>query len=258
MAHSRPRMTISAAYLLALGALCMGAAQCGDGTPGVADATAAIDPSLCASKTCTQDPDCGSGMFCANRECHKLAHFCATSGASNALTVSANDRGETTDCTPYTCDGSTGRCLREAADSSECAPTWNWATPRYCAHVVTGGISTYLSYSGGDGPLTQGSQAQPQCAVECTADSACGVGMCWNNRCVSRNNYCEFNSATKQWQSIEVSGALGCDGNYARSAQRCGTFACNPSSGECYESCFNSSECVGGLSCHIAEFTCAQ
>jgi len=90
----------------------------------------------------------------------------------------------------------------------------------------------------------------------CTRDADCGASeMCWRDpqqqvpvpRCVSRNNYCGFDAYGAA--SISPGTPLDAGGSLSRTSTSCGSYGCEPVSGDCLTYCLTSNDCQAGSSC---------
>jgi len=201
-----------------------------------------LTPSGSCVDSCSKDSDCGLGEYCLSGECQRKHTFCATPA------ISMNDRGESDSCAGFACDSATGKCITEAWTSDDCQGGW---APNGSGQCIPAGCA------GPDGSYT--SACSPgvapaytmDCAQDCSTDAECGSGkMCHDQKCVQKDTYC-----SDQTKSVSP-GALGTDGNYTRSYQDCGSYRCEPVSGQCRTRCRVSDDCGAGLNCYVETGRC--
>ena len=197
-----------------------------------------VDPCVHA---CVADGDCGfPGLVCNGGRCGLRSRFCY-----DDLTA-MNERGESSDCTPYTCDAVFGSCLREAAGTGDCAPGYLWDGDISCVAQPP----SYLALTAAPALPDWVVACRTGCAkdADCAGISASG-GFCWNGACEPRSSYCSF-----------ASGATQMDPGFATpdnpAASPCGDYSCDPAAGTCFSDCVRTDDCAPGLSCDLTDRTC--
>ncbi len=202
---------------------------------------AASGADKCA-KACVISAECGIGGLCNKGQCSYQKQFCFNERWS------VNARGETTNCDGYSCSSTTGLCLREARDSTDCLSGYvfdgdtkcipsvqcNFTEPA-CQDLFERWKKARSDYEA----TTPEPRLTPLTCVPCSDSSQCASGqMCWNNRCEAQGSYCAANGADEQFSVTPT-----------QPSESCGNYSCERVQGKCFKSCLKNSDCRSGKLC---------
>lgn len=205
-------------------------------------------------KTCNVNNDCSWGSYCQSPNnnaptsspavCVYKSQYCSDDRWS------VNDRGESTDCSPYNCNTTTGACARFATQQSDCSFGYAYngisactknlkcsdeSSPDCLAEIEQWKIERQKWES----TLLKPQPEALSCAV-CKENIDCASSqMCWQGQCKTENLFCVSDATnTKEMSSNKFGPVRSCD-----------EYRCNRVTGECYNDCASSKDCIDGYQC---------
>jgi hypothetical protein len=198
-------------------------------------------------KNCTADSDCGPNASCNNNVCKRKSQFCSNERWST------NDRGESINCGPYSCNSKTGACRRFAQQTTDCSFGFVFDGKSNCIPSVEcadGDLSCSEQFERWQKSRQNWEAQYPEPKIEqlscqtCKENMDCNnseIGseiMCWKNLCVREDLYCTTDG--QHYFSNNKYGPI----------RTCGEYKCNQMSGECFNDCASNDDCNNGFKCN--------